>query len=63
MNKINGSQSHCSGLHPEEVSSVLPHFLITKHDSSPLYLPRKEPVNLGKKLEEEINSRNEDANV
>lgn len=42
MNKINESQLHCSGstnrLHPEDVSSVLLHFLITKHDVfSPLF--------------------------
>lgn len=36
MNKINESQLHCSGstnlLHPEDVSFVLLHFLITKRD-------------------------------
>lgn len=44
MNKINGSQLHCSGsthrLHPEDVSSVLPHFLITKRDRFPPFFPK-----------------------
>lgn len=41
MNKINESQLHCSGstrcFHPEDVSSVLPHSLITIHDMIPLF--------------------------
>lgn len=44
MNKINGSQLHCSGsthrLHPEDVSSALPHFLITKRDHFPPLFPQ-----------------------